>query len=130
MAGKKGQKSSKPSKVAAKYSEDFLGSMDRRCSAAIKLNTRLQLLTDDLGGLESLSYQQISLAKRAVFVEQHLEHLETALASGEDVSPSILHQAVNTLTGLYRTLGIHRKRREQSIKEYIAAKQQERQNND
>jgi len=96
----------KQAEVPQQYSEDWIDRLDGRTKLAQAVRTRLNALTADLGG--GLSYQRRSLAKRAVWIELVIEQQEAALARGEDVDQGRLTQAVNTLIGLLKTLGLER----------------------
>lgn len=119
MAGRKGQKSQKPAEIPAKFSENFLEGLDQRCRVAKELKARLDELMQDLGGEGALSYQQKSLCKRAVFLEATIESREAAIAKGETVDLGPLVQAVNSLIGAFRILGLHRRSKEINLHEYL-----------
>ena len=119
MAGRKGQKGSKSADLPVRFSEAFLESMDGRTAIAKELKARLEELMADLGGAESLSYQQRSLAKRAVFLEATIESREAAIAKGETVDLGPLVQATNALIGAFRILGLQRKAKELSLDEVL-----------
>ncbi len=119
MAGKPGQKATKPDWVPAAYREDFLAGLDGRTQVARELKARLIALQDDLGGEANLSYQQRSLAKRAIYLEARAESLEAAMASGQDIELGQYIMAINAMVGLFRTLGLARHRREVSLNDYL-----------
>jgi len=115
---------SKPQDLPDRYTPDWLEKLDGRTRLAQVVNDRLQILTTDLGGFDSLSYQQRSLAKRAIWMEAVIEQQEAALARGEDVDQGKLTQAVNSLIGLLKTLGLHRKAREvPDLQSYLKQRQ-------
>ena len=99
---------SKQTEIPASYSPDFLEKLDGRSNIAKAITSRLQALETDLGGRDALSYQQRSLIKRAVWMEAIIEQQEAALARGEEVDQGKLTQAVNSLIGLLKTLGLQR----------------------
>ena len=119
MAGKTGQKGAKPDWVPASYREDFLAGLDGRTQVARGLKARLSALQNDLGGEANLSYQQRSLAKRAIYLEARAESLEAAMASGKDVELGQYIMAINAMVGLFRTLGLARQRRDVSLNDYL-----------
>lgn len=90
------------------YTDDWLSQLDGRTRWAQAVRARYAALTDDLGGHDSLSYQRRSLAKRALWQEAVIEQMESGLARGDDVDLGRLTQAVNSLQGLFRTLGLDR----------------------
>ena len=108
MAGKPGQKSAKPTTLPAECEPAFLDALDGRSRIARALHARLAELVTDLGGAERLSYQRASLARRAVFVEARLAHMEGELASGIEVDVVRYTSLLNSLIGLFRLLGLQR----------------------
>ena len=94
--------------VPASYRPDWLEAMDGRLGTVKVIKERLRALCDDLGGVDAMSYQRRSLAKRVVWLEAMLEQHEAALARGEDVDAGRWTQAVNSLVGLLKTLGLDR----------------------
>ena len=98
--------------IPQQYSPDWLEKLDGRTALARAVNDRYSALAADLGGHERLSYQRRSLAKRAIWMEAIIEQQEAALARGEEVDQGKLTQAVNTLSGLWKTLGLERAARD------------------
>lgn len=91
-----------------RYRQDWLESMDGRLGTVKVIKERLATLCDDLGGVESMSYQRRSLAKRVVWLEAMIEQHEAAMARGEDVDAGKWTQGINSLMGLLKTLGLDR----------------------
>ncbi|MGQ7242942.1 hypothetical protein ACUN9V_05695 [Salinicola sp. V024] len=104
------------------YSSDWLEKLDGRTILARAVHQRYAALTDDLGGVDALSYQRRSLAKRAIYIEAVIERHEAALSRGEDVDMGRLTQATNSLIGLLKALGLERKARDVSLTDYIKAR--------
>tara|TARA_R110001592_G_scaffold44411_1_gene142957 strand:- start:2459 stop:2818 length:360 start_codon:yes stop_codon:yes gene_type:complete len=98
----------KQAEIPPKYSADWLEKLDGRTTLARAVNDRYHALTQDLGGRDRLSYQRLSLCKRIVYMECIIEQQEAALSRGEDVDQGRLTQAVNTLIGLLKTIGLDR----------------------
>ena len=86
--------------------------MDGRTGIAKAVTQRYRALAADLGGLDQLSYQRRSLCKRAIWLEAVIEQQEAALARGEEVDQGKLTQAVNSLMGVLKTLGLDRAARD------------------
>ena len=103
---------SKIQDMPTSYSPDWLEKLDRRTNLAKAVNERLHVLTTDLGGMEYLSYQQRSLAKRAVWAEAILEQMEASLARGKEIDLGKYTQQTNSLIGLLKTLGLERQTRD------------------
>ena len=99
---------SKQGALPDSYTHDWLERLDGRTRLAQAVRARYDALTNDLCGHASLSYQRRSLAKRALWQEAVIEQMESALARGEDVDLGRMTQAVNSLQGLYKTLGLDR----------------------
>lgn len=111
------------SKIPGKYARDWIDNLDGRTKLAAMVNDRLQGLEIDLGGRDALSYQQRSLAKRAIWMEAIIEQQEAALSRGEDIDQGKLTQAVNSLIGLYSKLGLERQARDvPSLHDYIRSR--------
>lgn len=90
------------------YTTDWLQQLDGRTALAVELRQRQLALTDDLGGVDRLSYQQKALVDRALFLEFHLQQEELKLASGQEFDAGRWVQSCNALTGIFKTLGLHR----------------------
>lgn len=111
------------SKIPGKYKRDWIETLDGRTKMAAVINDRLSGLENDLGGRDSMSYQQRSLAKRAIWMEAIIEQQESALSRGEDIDQGRLTQAVNSLIGLFSKLGLERQARDvPSLHDYIRSR--------
>jgi len=58
--------SSRSQPVSAKFANGWLDGLDGRLGLARELRQRLETLTNDLGGSDSLSYAESSLCERAL----------------------------------------------------------------
>lgn len=113
----------KQAEIPARYSHDWLERLDGRTRLAQAVNERYSALTLDLGGVDRLSYQRRSLCKRIVYMECIIEQQEAALSRGEEVDQGRLTQAVNTLIGLLKTVGLDRQARDvPDLQTYLAAR--------
>ncbi|MCC5982706.1 MAG: hypothetical protein JJU26_13415 [Oceanicaulis sp.] len=90
----------------------FLEHLDGRTVAARVLRQRLAEIHADLGGESSLSYAQRSLVRQAVWLESWLESQHAEAATGKAVDIGRMTQALNSLLGLWRTIGIERRARD------------------
>ena len=115
---------SKQSEIPNKYSADWLEKLDGRTTLARAVNERYESLATDLGGIDALSYQKRSLCKRAIWMEAIIEQQEAALARGQEVDQGKLTQAVNTLSGLWKTLGLERHAKDvPSLSDYLSKRE-------
>lgn len=109
--------------VEKNYKPGWLQEIDKRTSLAMELRSRHKSLCDDLGGYESLSYQQLSLIDRALHLEYHLQEQERELLSGGEFDSGKWVQAVNSLQGIYSKLGLKRIQKDPlNISEFLKAK--------
>ena len=106
--------------IPGEFRADWMERLDGRTNLARAVRDRLDALERDLGGRDAMSYQQRSLAKRAIWTEAVIEQREAALARGEDVDMGQLVQANNGLIGLFKVLGLDRKQRDTpTLQDYI-----------
>jgi hypothetical protein len=121
MSGKPGRYSTKPTDVENKYHGAVLDKLDGRVRLARTLRERMRALTNDLGGVNDLSYQEQSLCKRAVHLERLLERKESALAHGGTCDESTYLNSINALSGLYSKLGLRRRAKQVlTLQEYVS----------
>jgi hypothetical protein len=109
MSSKPGQKSALSTEVSAQYDESFMEELDGRVRAARTLRQRLRELTNDLGGLANLSYQEQSLCKRAIHIERLIEKKELTLSHGGKVDEQGYYSALTTLSSLFSKIGYRRR---------------------
>jgi len=95
-----------------KFQQGFLSELDGRTSIAQTMRERHRAFTDDLGGKDRLSYAQLSLVERALWLEYWLASQEQALATGTDFDVGKWTQAANSLQGIYAKLGLDRRAKE------------------
>ena len=79
-----------------------------------KLWSYCQVLRDD-----GLSYQERSLCKRAIHLERLIEKRELTLALNGAVDEPGYFNAINALSGLYTKLGLKRRVKQLSLKDYL-----------
>jgi hypothetical protein len=91
-----------------KHKPGWLDGLDRRQRYAKALIARRDQLVADLGGMDALSYQQRTLAERTIFLEARLKEMEEAVLRGAALDLNSYTHAVNTMTGLLKTLGLQR----------------------
>lgn len=103
------------------YASDWIERLDGRTALARAVQQRLAGLHDSLGGAAALSYQEGSLCKRIVWLEALIESREAAMARGEEVDEARYLAAVATLAGLLKTLGMERRSRGVTLRDYLQA---------
>ena len=97
-----------------------MSELDGRVRVARSLRERLGALVSDLGGPAGLSYQELSLCKRAIHIERLIEKDELSMAHGGVVDRFATIAAINTLTSLFSKIGLKRRARKiQSLEEYL-----------
>jgi hypothetical protein len=97
--------------IPDRYSPDFAERLDKRTSIAKAIIERIETIETDMGGAEALSHARRSLIRRTVWLEAIIEHTEQRLAAGEGIDLGGHTQAINSLLGLYRLLGLERRAR-------------------
>ena len=98
-----------------KFNTGWLADLDGRTAIAQVMRERYQAFTNDLGGVERLSYAQRSLVERALWLEYWLAQQEQALASGADFDVARWTQAANSLQGILSKLGLDRRDRKSVV---------------
>ena len=93
------------------YAADWLDRLDKRTKIARAVLARIGELGSDAGGAESLSAARRSLIRHAAWLDAIVESYEMRLASGAEIDVGGHTQALNSLLGLYRLLGLERRQR-------------------
>jgi len=91
-----------------KFNTGWLSELDGRTAIAQVMRERYAAFTNDLGGVERLSYAQRSLVERALHLEYWLAQQERALIEGADFDVGKWTQAANALQGILSKLGLDR----------------------
>lgn len=94
--------------VPDRFASGWLDALDTRTALARHMRNRYAALTDDLGGMDALSYAQRSLCERALWLEYWLASQERELAGGNEFDVGKWVQAANSLQGIYSKLGLQR----------------------
>lgn len=102
-----------------KYSQGWLDELDGRTGIAQAMRDRYKAFTDDLGGVDRLSYGQRSLVERALWLEYWLAKQEQSLAKNEGFDVGKWVQGANSLQGIVSKLGLTRQAREVSLNDVI-----------
>lgn len=127
-------RNSKPADVPQRYEPGFLSKLDGRTEIARQLREHYNAIVDDLGGPSELSHVKHALVERFTFLEAVLGGIESQIAQAQTsgVDPVEARrivaeltgrwvQAVNSLQGLARALGMERRPRTVDLKTYIAS---------
>ena len=94
--------------IPAQFSNGWLDALDYRTAMAKEMRDRFVTLTNDLGGVDHLSYAQRSLCERALWLEYWLASQERSLAAGDEFDAGKWTQACNSLQGIFTKLGLKR----------------------
>ena len=116
-----GQKSTKHLTLP-EWSDGFLEQIDARSRLGVKLRRRIDLLEWDVsaGDPDRLNYIQRSMIRRALWLEARLEIDEAMIVTDTPVSAGSHSTLLNSLTNVYRLLGVAPKiKRVPSLYEYI-----------
>lgn len=111
--------------VPDQFQQGWLEALDSRTALARQMRQRFDSLTDDLGGADSLSYQERSLCERALWLEFWLASQERELANGEGFDVSRWIQAANSLQGIFSKLGLERRAKDvPNLRNYLDRKKE------
>src|SRR5262245_39612437 len=101
--------------LPVKFKAGFLAALDGRTDLAKALRANYEQIVADVGGREEVGHVKSALVERFVWLEAILQTLEQEMAKGQIDKGEALGrwiQAVNSLSGLARVLGIERKARQ------------------
>lgn len=105
------------------YSGDWLMKIDKRTKTARAVLGRIGELEADAGGAESLTAARRSLIRHAAWLDAIVDSHEIRLVAGDTIDTGAYTQALNSLIGLYRLIGLERKtKRARSLGEIIEGK--------
>ena len=115
-------------KLPARYEVGFLRDFDKRTEVYQLLSGAYKEIIDDLGGIEGLSHIRLALVERFVFLEFSMRNLEKRMAENPLKTGRLLSrwvQAINSLSGLAKSLGMERKSKHAyNLKTYIDKRKQ------
>jgi hypothetical protein len=104
------------------FTPKFLDNSDNRLAVVRQIKKRIEALMQDGGGNEST--QRAMLCRHAAFLHVLLETQETELAETGQFEMGVFVQAVNSLVGLLRMLGLEKRiKRAGGIGAYIEEKE-------
>jgi hypothetical protein len=94
-----------------KYEAKWLDKLDKRTKVARAVLSRIADFEVDAGGAETLSTARRSLIRHAAWLDAIVDSHELRLAGGEQLDVGAYTQALNSLLGLFRLLGLERRQR-------------------
>jgi hypothetical protein len=104
--------SHKPQDVPATFKPGFLSTLDGRTEVAKALRQNFDEIVSDIGGLDGVGHVKRALIERFVWLEAILQTIEHELVHGQINKAEALGrwvQAVNSLSGLAKVLGVEKK---------------------
>lgn len=107
--GTRTNQSHKDQVIPAKFRAGFLSDLDGRTELAKALRANYDEIVSDIGGVEEVGHIKGALVERFVWLEGMLQSIEHDMANGtlpraDAISKWV--QAVNSLTGLAKVLGV------------------------
>ncbi len=109
--------------IPEKYVPGFLRELDGRTDVCQRLTAAYERIVDDAGGEELLSLVKLNLIERFVFLSEMLERWELEIVQHPNENGAALArwvQAVNSIQGLARAIGIEAKgRRKPNLRAYL-----------
>ncbi len=114
-------KGTKPRTVARRFRPSFLSDLDGRYPVVRGLKQRFACYLADLGGTGNLSAMEQTIVKRIVHLEHLVEQKESALLAGTGTNINEYLASINTLSGLLSKLGLRRRAKTLSLKDYLTA---------
>jgi hypothetical protein len=112
----------KPVTLPAKYTPGFLDEMDKRTEIYQALRSAHDEIVNDMGGVDALSHVKHTIVERFVFLECILRNWERQIIADPQGSARMLSrwvQAINSLSGLTKIIGIDKVRKAKDLKSYI-----------
>jgi hypothetical protein len=108
--------------LPGKYRRGFLYTMDGRLDFVKSLRASYSAVLEDLGGRGDVGHVKNALAERFVFLEGLLITMEKQIIESSDMHDELVSrwiQAVNSLSGLAKALGVERKIKQVNLRAYM-----------
>ena len=122
MSGKKGMRSNKGWLVPRRYKGWYLDDLDGRSPAVRGVKYIRACIESDLGGHDNISRMESSLVDRSAFLVYLAEETELAVLSGKTtINVTEYLAVVNALSGLSTRLGLKRRAKTLSLKDYLTS---------
>jgi len=109
--GTRTNRNHKPQTLPRRFKAGFLAELDGRTELAKTLRANYEAIVADIGGPVEVGHVKATLIERFCWLEAILQTLEHEMASGKiDKSEALGKwiQAVNSLSGLAKVLGVER----------------------
>ena len=130
MKQKRKYTNTKPMELPDKYRQGFLEDLDKRTLIYQSLQASYDAIMADVGGKGSLSHVQCCLVERFCFLEFVLRGIEVQIAEEKpkDIGPLVSRwvQALNSLVGLGKTIGLQRRAKKVNLHDYVESKRRNR----
>lgn len=124
FVGATGQgKSTLATDLPEKYAKDFLDAIDKRVRVAKVLGGIINSIYSDLGGKENVSVMQQMLCEKIAYLKLMTAKTELIMAQGGTIDEAQYLNAINTMSGLLSKIGLKRRARVLSVKEYFSSPQ-------
>jgi hypothetical protein len=121
MSGKKGMKSDKSWLVPRRYKGGYLDDLDGRSPDVRGVRYVRACLESDLGGAANISRMESSLVDRSAFLIYLAEEMELAVLRKKPIHVTEYLAVVNSLSGLLSRLGLRRRAKTLSLKDYLSS---------
>lgn len=102
----------KPQELPAKFKTGFLTALDGRTDLSKTLRANYDAIVSDIGGDSEIGHVKGALIERFVWLEGILQTIEHEMVTGQASKTEAIGrwiQAVNSLSGLAKVLGVERK---------------------
>lgn len=124
--GTKEKNSGKLSQLPEKYEAGFIRRLDKRTEVYQQLRSTFERIANEAGGKEQLTHTRLALIERFVFLEAALQAWEKRIVENPEHCDDLIGrwiQAVNSLTGLAKLIGLERSKKNTiDVKDYITAR--------
>ena len=104
-----------------RYAKDFIHEMDGRVRVVKTIREDLDALYAALGGKENVSYMEQTLCQKVIYLKWLTGKKEAAMIHGGSIDETSYLNAVNCLSGLLTKIGLKRRAKNISLKDYLNA---------
>ena len=104
-----------------RYAKDFIHEMDGRVRVVKTIREDLDTLYAALGGKENVSYMEQTLCHKVIYLKWLTGKKEATMIHGGSIDEASYLNAVNCLSGLLSKIGLKRRAKTLSLKDYLNA---------